>query len=158
MKNLLFTLILLVLTSCSFAQNKTALKQWEATPDGVYFKKWEASVNGKKVQASANKINTYIRANKSMNAVVTSLTLPQGAKLGFGVMVKIDGEELILAFGPESNNEFSQLRGLKVNDKIEVKSKGVTKAPKYAYPIVNGNYVARDGKIIFKALPNKGGC
>ena len=158
MKNLLFTLILLVLTSSSFAQNKTALQKWEATPDGVYFKKWEASLAGKKVQASANKINKYISANKSMNAVVTSLTLPQGAKLGYGVMVNIDGEELILAFGPESNNEFNQLRGLKVNDKIEVKSKGVTKAPKYAYPIVNGNYVARYGKIIFKALPNKGGC
>jgi hypothetical protein len=80
-------------------------------------------------------------------------------------MVKIDGEDYILNFGPESfnknrvsNNEFKQLRSLKVNDKIMIKSHFVSYAPKYSYPILAGAYVEREGKIIYKRVPRKGGC
>ena len=56
------------------------------------------------------------------------------------------------------NNEFQQLRNLKVNDKISIKSHRVSHAPKYSYPIVSGDYVERDSKVIYKRAPRKGGC
>jgi hypothetical protein len=140
------------------AESKVALKKWEASPEGLFFKKWEASPTGLKVQAAAAKINTLAKNHASMEAVVTSLTLPEGARLGFGLMVQINGEAYILSFGPEMNKEFAQLHTLQVNDKILVKTNGVSKAPKYAYPIVSGDYVERAGKILYKKAPNKGGC
>jgi len=140
------------------AESKAALKKWEASPEGLFFKKWEASPAGLKVQAAAAKINTLAKNHASMEAVVTSLTLPEGARLGFGLMVQIYGEDYILSFGPEMNKEFAQLHTLQVSDKILVKTNGVSKAPKYAYPIVSGAYVERDGKIWYKKAPNKGGC
>jgi hypothetical protein len=81
-------------------------------------------------------------------------------------MVEIDNEDYILAFGivqPGKNimnfkSEFEHLRSLKVNDKIIIKSHNLSKAPKYAYPIVSGDYVERGGKIIYKRTPRKGGC
>ena len=72
------------------AESKAALKKWEASPDGVQFKNWEASPVGKKVHAGAVKINKFIRSNATMEGVVTSLSLPEGARLGFGVMVNIE--------------------------------------------------------------------
>jgi hypothetical protein len=50
------------------------------------------------------------------------------------------------------------LHSLKVNDKIVIRSHFVSYAPKYSYPIVSGDYVERDSKIIYKRAPNKGGC
>jgi hypothetical protein len=99
-----------------------------------------------------------------MEAVVTSLR--PGSRSGFGVMVRIDGEDYILSFGPAQsnrfffnlNNEFELLHSLKVNDKIIIKGHAVSHAPKYSYPIVWGDYVERDGKVIFKRIPRKGGC
>ena len=165
MKNILI-LPLLLISVFVFAntENKKvtpkseALKNWEATPEGIFFKKWEASPAGKKVIESTSKIRKSINEFNSMDAVVNSLTLPAGARLGFGLMVNIKGEDYILSFGPELNKEFGQLRNLKVNDKIIIKSHSVSKAPKYAYPIVAGDYIERDGKIIYKRAPNKGGC
>jgi hypothetical protein len=55
-------------------------------------------------------------------------------------------------------NEFEQLRSLKVNDKIIIKSHNISKAPKYSYPIVAGDYIERDNKIIYKRTPRTGGC
>jgi hypothetical protein len=144
--------------SLTIAECKAALKKWEASPDGIQFKKWEASPVGKKVHAGAVKINKFIRNNATMEGVVTSLSLPQGARLGFGVMVNIEGEEYILSMGPVSKAEMQQLKSLQVNDKIVIKSRGVTKAPKYAYAIVSGDYLERDNKLIYKRVPNKGGC
>jgi hypothetical protein len=69
-------------------------------------------------------------------------------------MARIDGEDYILRFDDDPH----QLRSLKVNDKIIIKSHAVSYAPKYAYPIVSGEYVERDGKVIYKHLPRKGGC
>ena len=140
------------------AESKAALKKWEASPDGVQFKNWEASPVGKKVHAGAVKINKFIRSNATMEGVVTSLSLPEGARLGFGVMVNIEGEDYILSMGPVSKVEMQQLKSLKVNDKIVIKSRGVTKAPKYAYAIVSGDYLEKNSKVIYKRVPNKGGC
>ncbi len=137
---------------------KAALKKWEATPEGMKFKKWEASIVGKKVYAAEAKIRKSIREYTNMEGVVTSLSLPPGSRLGFGVMVKLNGEDYILSFGPALKKEFDQIRGLKVNDKIVIKSHSVSHAPKYAYPIVAGDYVERDGKLLYKRIPGKGGC
>jgi hypothetical protein len=144
----------------SSAERKAALKKWEATPDGIMYKKWEASPAGKKVHASEAKISKSIKNYTNMEGVVTSLSLPSGSRLGFGVMVMINGDDYILSFGLEKpdSNEFQQLHNLKVNDKIIIKSHSVSHAPKYSYPIVSGDYVERDGKIIYKHIPQKGGC
>ena len=150
----------------SAAEMKAELKKWEATPDGIKYKKWEASPAGKKVYAAEAKIRKHISASTNMEAVVTSLSLPPGSRLGFGVMARINGDDYILSFGPEKsdknflnfNNEFQQLHSLKVNDKIIIKSHSVSHAPKYSYPIVSGDYVERDSKIIYKRAPRKGGC
>lgn len=150
----------------SAAERKAALKKWEATPDGVRFKEWEASPAGKKVYAGVAKIRKHISAFTNMEAVVTSLSLPPGSRLGFGMMVRINGDDYILSFGQEKfdmnflnyNNEFEQLHNLKVSDKIIIRSHNVSYAPKYSYPIVSGDYVEQDSKVIFKRAPRKGGC
>ncbi len=135
-------------------------------PDGIMYKKWQTSPAGKKVYAGEAKIRKHLSAFTNMDAVVTSLSLPPGSRLGFGLMVRINDDDYILSFGEEKsdksflnfNNEFEQLRSLKVNDKIIIKSHHVSHAPKYAYPIVSGDYVEQDGKIIYKRAPSKGGC
>jgi hypothetical protein len=93
-----------------------------------------------------------------MEAVITSLSLPPGSRLGFGLMVRINGDDYIVSFGPEKPTEFQLLHTLNVNDKIILKSHFVSYAPKYSYPIVSGNYVARENIIIYKSDPRKGGC
>jgi hypothetical protein len=150
----------------SAAERKAALKKWETTPDGIMYKKWEASPGGIKVHASAAKISKYIRNYTNMEGVVTSLSLPPGSRLGFGVMVRINGDDYILAFGAEKSgknilnfkSEFEQLHSLKVNDTIIIRSHSASKAPKYSYPILSGDYVERDSKIIYKRTRSKNGC
>jgi hypothetical protein len=150
----------------SAAEMKAEREKWGATPDGINFKKWEASPEGKKVYAAEAKIRKHINASTNMEAVVTSLSLPPGSRLGFGVMARINGDDYILSFGSEKSdvnlwnfyNEFQQLHSLKVNDTIIIRSHSVSHAPKYLYPIVSGDYVERDSKIIYKRAPRKGGC
>lgn len=146
----------------SAAESKAALKKWEASPDGIMFKKWKASPTGKKVQAGAAKISKSVADYTDMEAVITSLSLPPGSRLGFGMMVSINGEDYILSFGPlksyKDNYEFQQLYSLKVNDKIMIRSHNISQAPKYSYPIISGDYVERDGKIMYNRAPQKGGC
>ncbi len=139
-------------------ENKAVLKNWQASPDGIKFNQWQASPTGKKVHAGAVKINRAIRGNASMAGVVTSLSLPKGSRVGYGFMVKIDGAEYMLAFGEEAEKEFDGLRSLQVNDKIIIKSHHVSKAPKYAYPILSASYITKDQKFIFKRKANQGGC
>lgn len=141
----------------SAAEREAELKKWEATPEGVKFKKWEASPAGKKVYAGAAKIRKHLSDFTNMEAVITSLSLPPGSRLGFGVMARINGVDYIVKFEPEKS-QLEQLHSLKVNDKITIRSHYVSYAPKYSYPIVSGEYVERDSKVIFKRVPRKGGC
>ncbi|MBV4358884.1 hypothetical protein [Pinibacter aurantiacus] len=140
------------------AEKEAAVKQWEASPGGIAYTKWKVSPEGEKVLASAAKIGKYITDSSNMEAVVTSLSLPPGSRLGFGMMVRINGDDYILSFGLETSKEFQQLQSLKVDDKIIIRSRNVSHAPKYSYPIVSGDYVERDGKMIYKRAPQKGGC
>ncbi len=141
----------------SAAEREAYLKQWEATPEGIMYKKWEASPAGKKVFAAEDKIRKHIKDYTNMEAVVTSLCLPPGSRLGFGVMARINGDDYIVKFEPEKS-QLEQLHSLKINDKIIIRSHSVSHAPKYSYPIVWGDYVERDSKVIFKRVPRKGGC
>lgn len=153
-------------TPISAAEREAAKKYWEATPEGISYTKWKASPQGEKVFAGAAKISKHISSFTSMEAVVTSLSLPPGSRLGVGIMARIDGVDYILRFDPEKaeksfwifDNEYGQLRDLKVKDKIFIKSHTVSHAPKYAYPILSGEYVEREGKVIYKREPRKGGC
>lgn len=148
------------------AEKNAELKKWEASPDGILFKKWEASPAGQKVYAAEAKIIQSIKNYAPMEAVVTSLSLPEGSRVGFGFMIEIEGEEYLLSFGMEQpgknslnlKKEFDLLRTLQVNDKITLKSKNVSHAPKYAYPIVAGDYVEREGEVMYKRTVRKGGC
>ncbi|HLL43456.1 MAG TPA: hypothetical protein VK369_09975 [Segetibacter sp.] len=176
MKNIINALILplVVVGGLAFANReikneaskKSTSKPLSAAERKAALKKWEASPEGKKVYASEAKIRKHISAITNMQAVVTSLSLPPGSRLGFGVMVSINGDDYILSFGPVKsdknflnvNNEFQQLHSLKVNDKIIIRSHSVSHAPKYSYPIVSGDYVERISKIIYKRAPRKGGC
>lgn len=141
----------------SAAETKAERERWEASPGGISYKKWEASPEGKKVLAGAAKIREHINAFTAMEAVVTSLSLPPGSRLGFGVMASIDGVDYIVIFNPEES-QLEKLHSLKVHDKIIIRSRTVSHAPKYSYPIVWGDYVERDGEVIFKRAPRKGGC
>lgn len=142
----------------SAAEIKSEREKWEATPAGIKFKQWEASPAGKKVYAAEAKIRKHISDSSYMEAVVTSLSLPTGSRVGFGVMVRINGDDYILGYGSEKPDELQQLHSLKVDDKIMIRSRTVSHAPKYAYPIIWLHYVARDGKLIYKRPPPKGGC
>ena len=142
----------------SAAEREAALKQWEATPEGIKFKQWEASPQGIKVLAGVAEIQKHINAAANMEAVITSLSLPPGSRLGYGVMARINGEDYILSFGLLKANEYQQLRSLKVNDKIILRAHSVSYAPKYSYPIVAGDYIERDSNVIYKRIPPKGGC
>ncbi|UFH33639.1 hypothetical protein LNP04_08030 [Chryseobacterium sp. C-71] len=141
----------------SAAEKNAEMKKWEATPSGKKFKEWEASPRGKKVYAAEAKIWKHITNYTNMEGVVTSLSLPQGSRLGFGVMVRINDEDYIVTFDAEKP-QLDQLRNLKVNDKIILKSRYVAHAPKYSYPIISCGYLERDGKVVFKRIPRKGGC
>jgi hypothetical protein len=140
------------------AESKAALEKWEASPDGIAYKKWEASPAGQKVHASTFKISKSIREYTTVEGVVTSLSLPPGSRLGFGLMVRINGADYILSFGPEKSDEFQQLRNLKVNDKISIKSHSISQAPKYAYPILSGDFVEKNSKILYKRPASKDRC
>lgn len=150
----------------SEAEQKMVRKNWEASPDGTRFKEWEASEAGQRVYASEARIQTAIRNYSDMEGIITATSLPAGSRLGFGVMVKIKGEDYILAFGVENKDlnevnftdEFKELRTLKVNDKIVIRSRSVTHAPKYADPIVRGDFIKREGKTLYQRSFPKDGC
>lgn len=96
-----------------------------------------------------------------MEAVVTSLSLSSRSRSDFGMMVRINGYDYILSFWPENANEFQQLHSLKVNDKIIIRSQSVINVsyvPRHSYPTIWGDYVERDGKIIYNHAPRKRGC
>lgn len=146
------------------AEKTAAIKAWEDTPAGIYFRLWEGTTTGKKIIADAAKIKRTMADQTEIEAVVTSLKLPSGSRLGLGVMVKIDDSDYILSFGPDITmdgtikEEYKPLHSLKVQDKIRIKIGGVSKAPKYAFPILSGNYVSRNGRVIFEKAQGEGRC
>jgi len=137
----------------SIADNKARLdgrKKWEASPDGIKFKEWEASSEGKKVHASHDKIRKYIKAFTNMEAVVTSVTFQRANAKSSGpkwLIVRINGEEYMMQFIPK---DFEQLKSLKVNDKIIVRSRSAGYSHNHPYLIISGDYIERNNKILFK--------
>jgi hypothetical protein len=141
-------------------------KKWEASPDGIRYKNWAASPDGVKAHASADKIRKHIKAFTDMEAVITSISRPRGSSGGFGLMVRINGEEYIVNYWPEKsdwdfmglNNDFRQLNSLKVNDKVVIRTHSAGYLGKGSHVVLSGDYIARDNKLIFKRDFSKGGC
>lgn len=137
----------------SIAERKARLderKKWEASPDGIKYKEWEVSPEGKKVHASHDKIRKYIKAFANMEAVVTSLTFQRANWKSSGpkwLIVRINGEEYMMQFIPK---DFQQLKSLKVNDKIIVRSRSAGYSPNHPYLIISGDYIERNNKVLFK--------
>ncbi len=141
----------------SAAEREAIVKQWESTPGGIAFKNWEASAAGKKVYAAEAIIRQNLREYTDMEAVVTSLSLPPGSRLGFGIMTRIKDEDYIVTFDADKS-QLPQLKSLQVGETLIIRSRTVSHAPKYAYPIIVGDYAEREGKMIFKRVQRKGGC
>lgn len=124
-------------------------KLWENTPDGLRFKLWEVSFEGKKVNASHDKIRKRLKAFTNMKAVVTSTTFQRDGKSS-GIkwlIVRIDGEEYMMQF---ISKDFQNLKSLKVNDKISVRSRSAGRSPNHPYLILSGDYIERNGKVLLK--------
>ncbi len=125
-------------------------KKWEASSDGIRYKKWELAPEGKKVNNSHDKIRKQIKDFTNMEAVVTSLTFKRGNAGSSGpkwLIVRINGEEYMMQFIPK---EFEQLNSLKVNDKIIIRSRSAGYSPNHPYLIISGDYIERNNKILFK--------
>jgi hypothetical protein len=137
----------------SVAERKANLegrKKWEASPDGIKYKEWEVSTEGKKVHASYDKIKKNIKAFTYMEAVVTSVTFQRANAKSSGpkwLIVRINSEEYMMQFIPK---DFEQLKSLKVNDKIIVRSHSAGFSNNHPYLIISGDYIARNNKILFK--------
>jgi hypothetical protein len=137
----------------SVAERKANLvgrKKWEASPDGIKYKEWEVSTEGKKVHASYDKIKKNIKAFTYMEAVVTSVTFQRANAKSSGpkwLIVRINSEEYMMQFIPK---DFEQLKSLKVNDKIIVRSRSAGFSNNHPYLIISGDYIARNNKILFK--------
>lgn len=133
-------------------------RKWDASPDGLRYKAWEMSSEGKDVRASYDKISKSINGFASMEATVTSVTFKrEGQKAGpKWLIVSIGGETYMMQFVPE---DFKKLSSLKVNDKIILKSRSAGYSPNHPYLIVSGDYIEHDGKVLFKRDFNKNqGC
>lgn len=146
----------------SVAERKAILderKKWEASPDGIKYKEWAASPEGKKVYASHDKIRKYIKDFSNMEAVVTSVTFKRAnAKSSEPkwLIVSINGEDYMMQFSPK---EFEQLNGLKVNDKIILRSHSAGYSPNHPYLIVSGDYIQQNGKVLFERdFSKNNGC
>lgn len=124
-------------------------KKWEASPDGIKYKEWEASPEGKKVHASHNKIRKQIKEFTNMEAVITSVTFQrENVKSGpKWLIIRINGEEYMMQFSPK---DFEQLKNLKVNDKIIVRSHSAGYSNNHPYLIVSGDYIEQNNKVLFK--------
>ena len=130
-------------------------KKWEASPDGIKFNEWKDSPEGKKVQASYEKIKNEINALAEMEAIVTSVTFqfpttnPSSPKW---LVVKINGENYMMQFIP---NDFEKLNSLKVNDKIIIKSRSAGFSNNHPYLIISSDYIEHNNKVLFERNLNK---
>ena len=139
--------------SPSCTQPKAPLSEkelWEASPAGIKYKEWEHSPAGKKVHASYDKIEKYLTTFTDMEATVTSVTFQRGDGKTPGpkwLLARINGEDYMMQFSPA---DFQQLKSLKVNDKIIIKSRSAGYSPNHPYLIVSGDYISLNNKILFK--------
>ena len=142
----------------SNAEKKSMLEQrkkWEASPDGIKFNEWKDSPEGKKVQASYDKIKNEINAFTEMEAIVTSVTFqfpttnPSSPKW---LVVKINGEDYMMQFIP---NDFEKLKNLNVNDKIIIKSRSAGFSHNHPYLILSSDYIEHNNKVLFERNLNK---
>ena len=130
-------------------------KKWEASPDGIKFNEWKDSPEGKKVQASYEKIKNEINAFAEMEAIVTSVTFqfpttnPSSPKW---LVVKINGEDYMMQFIP---NDFEKLKNLNVNDKIIIKSRSAGFSHNHPYLILSSDYIEHNDKVLFERNLNK---
>ncbi|WP_333600368.1 hypothetical protein [Flavobacterium sp.] len=138
----------------SIADRKARLidgrKKWEASPDGIKYKEWTVSPEGKKVHANHDKIRKYIKDFTNMEAVVTSVTFQRPNAKTSGpkwLIVRINGEAYMMQFIPK---DFESLKNLKVNDKIIIRSRSAGYSPNHPYLILSGDYIAQNNKILFK--------
>lgn len=134
-------------------------KKWEASPDGIAFKKWKASPEGKRVRESHSKIKKEIENFTTMEAVVISTTFKRkNAKASSPkwLIIKINDEEYMMQF---ISKEFEQLKTLRVNDKIIVKSRSAGYSPNHPYLILSSDYISKNNQVLFKRDINKNkGC
>lgn len=137
------------------AEIKAARKKWEATPDGIAYKKWGNSPEGKKVNASYEKVKKHFKDFSDMEAVVTSVTFQrenvQSASPKW-LIVEIEGETYMMQFIPK---EFEQLKSLQVNDKIMIRCRNAGFSHNHPYLILSADQISKDNKVIFKRVFNK---
>ena len=146
----------------SNAEKKSMLEQrkkWEASPDGIKFNDWKNSPEGKKVQASYDKIKNEINAFTEMEAIVTSVTFqftttnPSSPKW---LVVKINGEDYMMQYIPK---DFEKFKNLNVNDKIIIKSRSVGFSHNHPYLILSSDYIEHNNKVLFERdLSKNDGC
>ncbi|HBD26876.1 hypothetical protein [Flavobacterium sp.] len=146
----------------SNAEKKSMLEQrkkWEASPDGIKFNDWKNSPEGKKVQASYEKIKNEINAFDKMEAIVTSVTFqfpttnPSSPKW---LVVKINGEDYMMQFSP---NDFEKFKNLKVDDKIFIRSRSAGFSHNHPYLILSSDYIEHNNKVLFERdLSKNDGC
>jgi len=134
-------------------------KKWEASPDGIKYKEWAVSSKGKKVYVSHDKIKKHLNAFTNMEAAVTSVTFKRANAKSSGpkwLIVRIKGEDYMMQF---THKDFEQLNGLKVNDKIIVRSHSAGYSPNHPYLIVSGDYIEQNGKVLFERdFSKNNGC
>lgn len=85
-----------------------------------------------------------------MEAVVTSVTFQRENAQSGGpkwLNVEIEGETYMMQFIPK---EFEQLKSLKANDKIIVRSRSAGFSHNHPYLILSSDYIAKDDKVLFK--------
>jgi hypothetical protein len=162
-------LLLLLMMICSFCQTnreepdsksitvsagKNAAaelkKKWQASPDGVKYRQWEDSPEGRKVRTSYNRVKKQIRNFAGMEAVISSLTFERDFGKSAGpkwIIVKISGDDYMMQFTPK---EFQKLNSLRVNDTIMVKSRSAGFSPNHPFLILSGDYMEKNGKILFE--------
>lgn len=148
--------------SLSIADKQAQLdvkKRWEASPDGIRFKAWEVSADGKKVHASHDKIKQSIAAFADMEAVVSSVTYQRPDSKSSGpkwLIVRINDEEYMMQYAPK---DFQPLSSLKVNDKIILRSRSAGLSPNHPFLILSGDYIEHNKEVLFQRdFSKNGGC
>lgn len=134
-------------------------KNWEASPDGIKYREWALSPEGKKVQASYDKIKKHLNGFTVMEAEVVSLSFQRKNAPSYGpkwLVVRIAGDEYLLQF---SRKDFQQLSSLQVNDRIQLKSRSAGNSPNHPYLILSSDYIARGKEVLFaRDLSKIKGC